>query len=240
MFGLGSFSIGRILGIPIRIHWTWLLYAGLFGLFNGTMAAFLFVLIFASVLLHELGHSAVAKLLGIPVRHITLYPLGGAAQMAAEPRHWTHEVAIAVAGPLVNFVLVAGLVPLGIFLPAGLAQELCLNLGIANLVLGLFNLVPAFPLDGGRVLKAVLTPRLGALRATITAASVGKYCAMGLGVLGLVLGHFMLVALAFFIWVLGQQEKQAAILRHQHDMAYGAPYAPPRPGVIIVDRRFVD
>ncbi len=232
----GSFSLGRVLGIDIRVHFTFLLYLAILLVWQSWLGFSLLVLVFGSVLLHELGHSVAAQALGVPVHRILLTPLGGIAQLAHNPHHWTHEIAIALAGPLVNFLLVAVLMPLGMLLPTGFLQTLALLLGWANLVLGVFNLLPAFPMDGGRVLRAWLTPRMGPLPATLRAVSLGKWIAVALGLVGLVSGQFMLIVVAFFVYWMGQQEKRSALRRYQFPDFQPAARGP----TIYVQRRYLE
>ncbi len=235
----GSWSLGRLRGIDIRVHFTFLLYLGLFALFDGLFAAVFLALVFGCVLLHELGHSVVAQAFGVPVRRILLTPIGGVAELGGPVRHWTHEIAIALAGPLVNFLLVAALMPLGLLLPTSGVQTMIMYLAWANVVLGVFNLLPAFPMDGGRVLRAWWTPRFGALRATLRAVSVGKWIALALGLFGLFSGHFMLILVAGFVWLMGRSERFAALRAHAHGRPVGGFEARPR-HVIYVDRRAME
>lgn len=215
-----SFSLGRVSNIDIRVHFTFffilLLGAMQWGgsLGNGQAALFgvlVTLLLFVCVLLHELGHSLVAQRLGIPVKQILLMPLGGVALLGRNPEKPKHELLIAVAGPLVNVAIIAALLVLtpllGIDMPSlaggrpapGL-DTLVWWMLLANVSLVLFNLIPAFPLDGGRMFRALLAMRLGNLRATRIAARLGQVLAFGLGLLGLVTGNFLLVLIAVFIF----------------------------------------
>ncbi|MBI3603134.1 MAG: site-2 protease family protein [Nitrospirae bacterium] len=188
-----DWQIGRILGIPIKVHVSWFLIFGfvtwslatgylpdmLPGLFVGRywlMAGVAALLLFGSVLLHELGHSLVARRYRIPIGQITLFVFGGIAQMHREPPGPRAEFLIAIAGPIVSFVL-GGLL-LGMATMAHVGQGLValgILLGSVNLQLGLFNLIPGFPLDGGRVLRAGLWAWSGDFnRATRQAALAGQ------------------------------------------------------------------
>jgi Zn-dependent protease len=231
-----SLQIATVAGIPIRVHITFLLILGLgayqWGSLTGTVGGALFgvllmVLLFVCVTLHELGHSVVALAFGIPVRQIVLLPLGGVAQISRNPEKPWHEFLIAIAGPAVNVVLaglllvVAGLAvgplmldPQGL-LPGGLPTQpsfttLVLWLLAANVSLVLFNLIPAFPLDGGRVLRALLAMALGYPRATRLAVAVGQLLAVGLGAFGVLSGNFVLTLVAVFIFFGAGQETAEA------------------------------
>lgn len=191
-----AFSLGRILGIPIGVDYSWFL---VFALITWTLAASYFpaefagwpvaqywimgavtaILMFTSVLLHELGHSAVALHYKIPVRSITLFIFGGVAQIGAEPPSATAEFWIAIAGPATSFALAIlfGLLQL---IVGALAPLLALveYLTYINGTLALFNLIPGFPLDGGRVFRAIVWGITHNLRqATLTAANVGRFIA---------------------------------------------------------------
>jgi len=221
-----SFRFADVAGIPIRIHLTFPLILLLsayqwFGL-TGTLSGALFgvalmVLLFVCVTLHELGHGLVARVFGVPVREIVLLPLGGVAQITKNPEKPFHELLIAVAGPLVNVVIAAVLVvPLGLrlgpmlltshgLLPEEFANTPSLNtllvwLFAANASLVLFNLIPAFPLDGGRMLRALLAMFMGQPRATRAASAIGQLIAVGLGIYAVLSGHFILALVAVFIF----------------------------------------
>src|ERR671916_1628485 len=194
----GSFKIGRVFGIDVKIHWTFFLLLAFFfylGFSNGgsvaaaLVAATVIVALFFCVLLHEFGHSLVAQRFGIEVPDITLLPIGGLARLKSLPERPWDEVKIAVAGPLVNVVLapvffgVALLLGDNLMTPANIlegvqsAGQVFAYLGFINVALVLFNLIPAFPLDGGRVLRGLLATRLGAVRATDVSAAVGQFFA---------------------------------------------------------------
>jgi Zn-dependent protease len=225
-----SFRIARIAGIDIKIHITFFLilllgalqWGGGFGPAGALFGVLLMVLLFVCVTLHELGHSLVAQRFGIPVREIVLLPLGGLAMLGRNPSKPLHELLIAAAGPLVN-VLIAG----GLFLVTGAASltgvlngqglvdgqraapslELLLGwLLAANISLVLFNLIPAFPLDGGRMLRAVLAMRMSYQRATRIATLVGQGLAIVLGVYGFVSGNILLALVALFVFFGAGQE----------------------------------
>ena len=229
-----SFQVGRAFGIPVFVHPTFLLMP-LWVLFNtrdGGPVGMLFGLvtllaIFGCVVLHEFGHALTARAFGIGTRDVTLYPIGGVARLERMSERPVEEVLIAVAGPAVNLVLVVLLAPLviaaaasgllggdmigltaGQGLPA-LAAKFAATLMLGNGVLLVFNLLPAFPMDGGRVLRALLAMGLGRLRATEIAAAVGLGVAVLIGALSFVLGNPMLVGLAVFVCFMGQMELMA-------------------------------
>ena len=230
----GSFRIARIADIDIRIHITFflilILAAFQWGSITGTVTGALFgvalmLLLFFCVTLHELGHSLVARAFGIQVREITLLPLGGVAILTKNPDKPLHELLIAAAGPLVNVVIAAVLIAvLGADVRTSLldAQGLIPDarstsfttllywLLAANVSLVVFNLIPAFPLDGGRMLRALLAMPLGFPRATRLATLLGQVIAIGIGVYGVVNGQFLLVLTAVFIFAGAGQENSAA------------------------------
>src|SRR5262249_23978187 len=162
---------------------------------------------FACVLLHELGHSAVARRFGVRITSITLYPFGGIAALTEIPREPAKEILIAIAGPLVNFVLAAGLfVGAAFLLPARhlgfeslTGADLIPSLFSANLLLGLFNLIPAYPMDGGRILRGILASRTDYLHATRWAARIGKVFAGVFIVIGLLIQDWWLPILGVFL-----------------------------------------
>lgn len=202
-----SWKLGRFAGIDAYVHASFLLLVAwaAWAAFQGAgtgLAALLGVVflvgVFASVLAHEFGHALVARHYGIRTRRIVLWPIGGVAQLEGEPRSPKQELHIALAGPAVNFVLAAALfvVVKVLALPSfGLLSSLM----VANLTLGLFNLVPAFPMDGGRVLRAFLATRLGGGRATEIAVKVGKVAAVAFVIAGL-FGNPMLMLVGAFVW----------------------------------------
>jgi stage IV sporulation protein FB len=187
------------------------------------------LLLFAIVILHELGHSLAALRYGVPVKQIVLLPIGGVAQLSRIPEEPIQEFVIAIAGPLVNFalavVLLAGGLLAGIDLQlTGLAamlgniRDLSLSsifnyVFISNLFLGVFNLLPAFPMDGGRVLRALLATRLDYARATSIAVVIGQSLAWLLGLWGFLGGGFFLILIAIFIYIGAGQEGQSVQVR---------------------------
>lgn len=203
---LGGIRLGRLFGIPIQINWSFLLLMAIFALWQGLPGLVLLVVVFLSVLLHELGHSLVARRLNVPILGIDLHFFGGAAKMGRMPSSPREEILIAAAGPAVSFALAL----LGfLLLLLTRFQPLAYFAGV-NLVLGGFNLLPALPMDGGRIFRALLARRMGRLRATTIAVTVARVVAVGLGLLGLLRGNFFLVGLAVMLWVLGTAELRAA------------------------------
>ena len=210
-----SVSLGRILGFPVEVHFTLLLFLGLVLLMGGGLGGVaLMVLVFASVLAHELGHSVVARGLGVPILGITLYPFGGVAKMARLPDDPREEVVIAAAGPVVSLALGGAFWALGGILGSGLFVQLA---GI-NAILGLFNLLPALPMDGGRIFRGLLQTRVGALRATRIAVRVARVLAVVMGIVGLFTSP-MLVLIALLVWWMAGQEERAARARMRGTMS---------------------
>jgi Zn-dependent protease len=168
------------------------------------------VTLFASVALHELGHSVAAIRLGYKVRDITLWPIGGVAMLATMPSRPLHEFIIAIAGPLVSLALgIVGLVCGPLLWRLGLDNPgyvFIYVLGILNLVLFAFNLIPAFPMDGGRVLRAALSVKLGRLTATRIASRIGRFLAVAFGIYAAMNGLILSVIIAIFIYSAAGQE----------------------------------
>lgn len=230
-----SIKLLTVSGIEIRMHLTFpliLLWGALqFGLVLGlglpgaAFGVLVTLLLFVIVVLHELGHSYAALGYKIPVQRIVLLPIGGVAELGRLPEDPRQELVVALAGPAVNFVLavvlwlVAQATPLGralagdplpqLFTGGMLADPVAAVFQYvfsANLAIGLFNLLPAFPLDGGRVLRALLAMRLTYPRATAVAVGIGQTMAWLLGLWGVLNGNFFLVILAIFIYMAGSQE----------------------------------
>ena len=224
----GSFKIGRVFGIEIKVHWTFLLLLVFFAFLGyrdsgnaiGALAtAAVVVALFFCVLLHEFGHSLVAQRLGIEVPDITLLPIGGLARLKRLPDKPMDEVKIAIAGPLVNFVLAPLFFGMALLLGAdlsvvsgGLVGVDSLGgafavLALLNLVLAVFNLIPAFPMDGGRVLRGLLAIRLGPVRATDISSGVGQF----FGIVFILIGLFfnpLLALIGLFILLGASGESQ--------------------------------
>ncbi len=228
----GSLNIGRIAGIDLYLHWTFvLLLAGAFAfyLFSGSTLGIaltglaLILTVFGCVVLHELGHALMARRFDVPTRDITLYPIGGVARLQRIPDEPKLELFVAAAGPAVN-VVIAGV--LFVFLVvtgqplepgAGLlapAERFVQNVMWINVVLVVFNLLPAFPMDGGRVLRALLAFKLEYVRATQIAAGVGQGMAFLFGLVA-IFGGFnpFLLIIALFVYFGAQQEASFAMMR---------------------------
>ncbi len=213
-----SFRLGRIAGIPLYVHWTflillaWLVYghwAAGHDLATTAEGVGFVLTIFGCVVLHELGHALAARRYGVPTADITLLPIGGVARLQRIPEHPLEELVVAVAGPLVNVVIVLILLTCGVRWPGPtpnnghhflVSASFFPKLLSVNAFLVVFNLLPAFPMDGGRVLRALLALRLDYARATRIAASVGQLMAIGFGFLGLT-GNPMLLLIALFVWI---------------------------------------
>ncbi|MBX6315667.1 MAG: site-2 protease family protein, partial [Isosphaeraceae bacterium] len=220
-----SWKIGRIAGIPIYIHWTFLILIGWVVLGHAmeghdvrtTIEGVVFVLaIFGCVVLHELGHALAARRYGVPTADITLLPIGGIARLQRIPDKPAEELVVALAGPAVNLVIAGSLYLAGVRLRGNpndpdllVHMPFLPKLMLVNLFLLLFNLLPAFPMDGGRVLRALLALRLDYAQATRIAAGIGQFMAILFGFLGM-FGNPMLLLIAFFVWI-GAEGEAAAV-----------------------------
>ncbi len=212
-----SWKLGRVAGIDVFLHPTFLLVL-LPGISVGGPLTILCV--FGCVLLHEFGHALMARRFGIETEDITLYPIGGVARLRRLPRAPGAELMIALAGPAVNFAIVGALTVLGLIgvgaMAAGTTVGFLMDeLMMVNLVLGLFNLIPAFPMDGGRVLRALLGGWLGRAQATTIAATIGRTLAVLFGIFGLMTffsaGNPMPLALAAFIYFAARTEERQVL-----------------------------
>lgn len=202
-----SWRLGRVLGFPVELNLSFLLLLAVVFIGYGGLAGVLVVcLAFASVLVHELGHALVARRLGVHVSGIELSFFGGAAKMVQMPRSADHEIAIAAAGPAVSLMLAGA----GFGLAAALHSPLLWMIGSVNLVIAGFNLIPALPMDGGRILRALLTRRMDFVRATDIAVTVSRVFAVAFGVFGLVNGWYQLAILAPLLWMMGTRERMLA------------------------------
>lgn len=224
-----SWNLGEYAGIDVFVHWsflllpTWIVLAGLVGgasIVNVVNSVILVFVVFGCIVLHEFGHALTARRFGIGTRDITLYPFGGVASLDRMPELPKQELAVALAGPAVNVVLASFCFlalmlnrsgSFGLRIPANdqflLVQLMWINVGIA-----VFNMLPAFPLDGGRVFRALLAKRLSYVHATNIAASVGQVLAVVLALVGL-LTSWKLTLVALFVFMAGRAE--AAMVRRQ-------------------------
>ncbi len=245
---LGSIRIGTVFGIHLRMHWLFVLMAAIVLLLPGSDPLALsiqFGVLFSIVILHELGHCLVARRFGIRVLDITIWPLGGMARMSEIPEDTKVEALIALAGPAVNFALAFLSVPVWIWSnvqesPTLVVQTLGSAFGyfvLFNLVLGVFNLIPAFPMDGGRVLRALLGSNGDWVGATQTAVRVGKLFAALMVLIGILFmdtdpGLAVLPLIGVFVWFAGSRELRAVRMRHAPAFRspFGgafSPFAPP-------------
>jgi Zn-dependent protease len=202
-----QWRLGSMFGFPIEINLSFLMLLALvFVAFGGVAGVVIVCLAFASVLLHELGHALVARKLGVRVSGIELGFFGGAAKMVDMPRTSNHEILIAAAGPAVSLVL-AGL---GLGLGAITHVPLVAWLGWTNLIIALFNLIPALPMDGGRILRAVLSRRMSFFRATEISVKVARVAAIAFALFGIAYGWYQLALLAPFLWIMTTREQMVA------------------------------
>jgi Zn-dependent protease/CBS domain-containing protein len=240
-----SFRIGSAFGIPVKLDLTFLLVLPIFGwlissqvgevstllndiwglqldaaiLTTGSMPLIVGMIaavgLFAGVLLHEFGHALVAMRYGFPIESITLWFLGGIAQLSEQPEDWRTELYIAIAGPAVSVALGIGLYLALSVIPASMNVLLFLvaYLSLLNIALAVFNMLPGFPMDGGRVLRALLARTRTFARATHLAAEIGKGVAIILGIIGLFGGNLILIAIAFFIYIGAAGESQQTTLK---------------------------
>ena len=225
-----QWKLGRFLGIDVYVHATFLLLIGWVGysywLQHGTIAqvvnGIIFILaLFLCVVLHEYGHALTARKYGIKTRDITLYPIGGVARLERMPDKPIEELWVALMGPAVN-VVIAGilfallaatgkLTPLTSLTIA--SGSFLMRLMVINITLVLFNLIPAFPMDGGRVLRAILAMRMDYVHATQVAASIGQGIAFLFGFIGMFSNPFLLF-IAFFVYIGASQEASMALMKN--------------------------
>jgi len=214
-----SLRLGSLAGIPIRIHVTFVFFLAWVAMSYslrgvGASATFegiaLVLCVFAAIVVHELGHALVARRYGIHTREILLLPIGGVASLERIPEKPSQELAVALVGPAINLAIAQALY----FVPGAFAlQLLYINIGLA-----LFNLIPAFPMDGGRVLRSVLAMRMGNERATDIAAQLGKVFAVVFVAIGLV-WNIWLVVIAFVVWIGARHEATMVEMRSTiHDV----------------------
>jgi len=224
-----SYGIGRVAGTEIKVHVTFLLLllwrgAGVYSVGGATaaLAETLFILaLFGCVILHEFGHILMARRFGVRTPDVILLPIGGVARLERIPEEPRQEFLIAIAGPMVT-LLIAVVLYVGLVLsgsPPSLASfapdtgSFAARIMFVNVWLLAFNLIPAFPMDGGRVLRALLATRVGLLRATRAAGAVGQVLAVTMGLIGLAKGEAILVLIAFFVFIGAATEASAVETR---------------------------
>ena len=213
-----SWRLGRVLGFPVEINLSFiLLLAFVLLTYGGLAGVFVVLLSFGSVLLHELGHALVARRLGVGVSAIELSFFGGAAKMESTPRSAKDEIAIAAAGPAVSLMLGGA----GLGLAAVTGVGFFALLGVINLVIAGFNLIPALPMDGGRILRAALAYRMDYVKATDIAVGIARVVTVGFVVDGLAYGIWTLVLLAPFLWMMSSAEQRLAHVMADDFAGYG-------------------
>lgn len=226
---MAGLQIARIRGVPVRVHWTFWLLLGLvgFGIYSGSgslkvalYAVGMFIGIFLFVLVHELAHVAAARRFGVATKEITLHPLGGISMMESVPEKPKQEAIVAVVGPLVNVVAAILLIPFVVHFhgaPSLLAPRLlnlenptlALDLFWLNILMGAFNLLPAFPLDGGRVLRASMAIRMPYAKATRIAANLGRFFGIFLALAGIIY-NFWFILIGIFVYFGASAEERMA------------------------------
>jgi Zn-dependent protease/CBS domain-containing protein len=223
-----SFNIGRIAGTAILVHVTFVLFLGWIfvaswvagGPESAWQALAFMLLLFACVVAHEFGHIFTARAFGVTTPDVVLLPIGGVARLERIPEEPWQELLIAIAGPLVNVVIAVVLILLAgaqvnvvnLHAVENPAASMIDRLAAVNLFLAVFNMIPAFPMDGGRVLRAVLAARMGYVRATEIAAFVGQGVAFALGFIGL-LYNPLLIFIAIFVYLAASSEAHLVAIR---------------------------
>ena len=228
-----TWNLGRLAGIPVRLHLSFLLLLAWIAVvyaFHGAnlgvigLGLVLVIAIFVTIVIHELGHALVARHYGYRTRDILLLPIGGIASLERMPEKPSQELAVALVGPAINLAI-AGLLWVGISIAHGTTRidevtsvggALATQLLWINIALAAFNMLPAFPMDGGRALRALLSMRLDRARATDVAAATGKVFAIAFGVWGL-FGNPFLILIAFVVWIGASQERALVHLKSALD-----------------------
>jgi len=217
----GTINALRLFGVPVRLHFTFvlllvfLIFIGFGGKQSAPTTVIYVLALFASVLFHEVGHALVARLYGVRTREIVMFPIGGVSQLETQPKP-RQEFLIALAGPLVNVAIaVVLLATQHDFLPLETLSvptdaNLLERIAAGNLLLGLFNLLPAYPMDGGRVLRSLIALRKPEDEATLIAAKTSRFLAVAMGLFGLLSSNFLLVFVALFVYLGASQEGAAA------------------------------
>jgi len=232
---VGTFRIGRLFGIEISVHWSWLFifflvtwtfatgileefYPDWTGSRRWVVASAISLIFFLSILLHEMSHSLLARRYGIPVSSITLFVFGGVSNLAKEPDNARQEFWIAIVGPLTSLAM-ALLFTAGYFVLSPLeegAGGVSANLAVINFAIGIFNLVPGFPLDGGRVLRSVFwAQKRNLLAATRIASNVGQAVAYGIMALGVASFFFVDVITGIWFFLIGNFLRSASIASYE-------------------------
>ncbi len=218
-----SLKIFTVFGIPVELHISFLLLMliiyiiAFLNIIPGLnlLIAVLITLLFVTVIIHELSHSYVAQKYGVTITSIVLLPIGGISTMEEIPSDPRQELRISVAGPAVNFVIAiigyAIVLSAGSFIPKDLT-DIIYYFSLLNLVLGAFNLLPAFPMDGGRVLRAYLAGKMNYVKATRVAATVGKQLAFVMAILGILILNVFLILIAVFIYIGAEQEYKSILI----------------------------
>ena len=231
-----SIKIGEVSKIPVRLHITLLLVIGFIawsigsqvfqiaelvgvdpatiskGIQSYLIGIIIAVGLFFSVFLHEMAHSLVARSIGIKIEEITLWIFGGVSNMEEIPHEPNLEIKISIVGPLTSLGIGVLFYVLGLFPFNGALVFIFRYLGIINFILAGFNLLPAFPMDGGRVLRAILAKKYSYVSATKRAADLGKAFAVGLGILGIFANPFLII-IALFVFIGASQESQTVMVR---------------------------
>lgn len=246
---LGSFPITTVRGVPIRVHFTALF---LLPWFHNYVAAnpeippqwhfpitlVLILILLGSVALHELGHTLVAQRYRMRVRDIVLTPIGGVARLESSVHDPHHEIRIALAGPYVSFLLSAfGYAGFSLTKALGqpVAAAFLFIIFMLNLLLFGFNMIPCFPMDGGRVLRGWLAQRRGMLEATRVAAGLGKGISIFFMFYGFTTGQYNLLIIGFFIFLAAGSELRMMMLKQRLEQTFGgqppfSPFGPPEAG----------
>ena len=223
-----SLHLLTIANIPIKVHWTfsflvlwvaYICYSQGYSMTEALWVGTFVVAVMACVIMHEYGHALTARRYGIPTHDILILPIGGLARLEYLPEDPNAELVISIAGPLVNVILSLGLVGLFFIVPgtdighslgADLAftfPEFVLTLAILNIFLFLFNLIPAFPMDGGRILRSILSKRMGRKRATFWATRIAQLIAVGFVVAAVFYSHLTIGLIGGFVFLMARVEE---------------------------------
>ncbi len=219
-----SFKIGSAWGIPIEVHLTFiLLIAAVFILaYPSFYPSFLMLFLFVFVVFHELAHSVVARRYGIKVRKIILYPIGGVSEIEEIPDKPSQEWRMAIAGPLTSIITGAALLGIGLLVTPeplniqtfeALTGKIIIDLAVLNIILGVFNLIPAFPMDGGRVFRALLAEKVKYSDATRYAVYLGRILGIAMVIFGFIFPpYFLLILVGIFVYIGASEEGEQTII----------------------------